>query len=69
MELKLLSNMARQYKNNVHEPYQDLGRGLGSRKTGLSPPSNVITNRSKAVLLVRLISNENQLSFYSIYIP
>ena len=24
-------------KNNVHEPYQDLGRGLGSRKTGLSP--------------------------------
>ena len=24
-------------KSNVHEPYQDLGRGLGSRKTGLSP--------------------------------
>ena len=47
-------------KNNVHEPYQDLGRRLGSRKTGLSPPSNVITNCSKAVLLVRLFLNETR---------
>ena len=37
------------------EPCQDLGRGLGSRKTGLSPPV-IITDRSKAVLLVRLMS-------------
>ena len=41
--------------NDADEPCQDLGRGLGSHKTGLSPPSNCITNRSKAVLLVRLI--------------
>ena len=34
------------------EPCKDLGRGLGSRKTGLSPHSNGITDRSKAVLLV-----------------
>ena len=46
----------------MYEPYQDLGRGLGSRKTGLASPlppthtSNyVITEGSEAVLLVRLI--------------
>ena len=54
-------------KSNMHEPYQDLWRGLGSHKTAFKPPRNVITNRSNAMFLVRLISNEFQLSLCSIY--
>ena len=44
-------------KNNVHEPYQDQGEGWDPVKP-VKAPSNVITNRSKAVLLVRLILNK-----------
>ena len=61
-------------KNNVHEPCQDLGRGLGSHKTGLSPlVMSLLTVPRRCSWYCSSETNldlfiELQLSFYSIHV-
>ena len=40
--LELFSSIVRQFFLKMYEPHQDLGRGFGSRKTGLSPLVNAL---------------------------
>ena len=50
-------------KNNVHDPLQDQRGRVWIPQNRFKPPSDVISIRSKAVVLVRLISSELKVSF------